>query len=90
MGETVEGMLAKGDFYEGAGGTLTFPKAPRYECPKHGNMGGIIGISLHYTQDSGDIPGAMLGRTDRRYCWACWVDMMDQFMCELVEVPAAD
>lgn len=57
---------------------------PRYFCPKHGDQGCLIGISitLHDGPDPGDglTPSLAARMGTRNYCMCCWIDWMDANM----------
>lgn len=63
-----------------------FLHVPKYFCPKHGDQGPYIGIELAISSVSEPLPESLKSRAGRRYCMACWVDLMDREMEQLVEV----
>lgn len=63
----------------------------RYVCPKHGDQGRMIGVEVHlYGVEGEPLPASLKPRAHRRYCMACWIDMMDEFMEPLAEVETAE
>lgn len=56
-----------------------------YSCPKHGDQGNFVGVEVVLTSHTGPLPESLKPRASRRYCMACWVDLMDREMEQLVE-----
>lgn len=52
-----------------------------HRCPRHGDQGQVVGISLL-------IDAAPLKPLKRKYCMECFADMLDANCCQLIEVPA--
>lgn len=60
---------------------------PNYRCPVHGDQGGIIGVEVEIKAGPGvTLPKSLQSRSHRRYCMACWIDMMDREMMPLAEI----
>lgn len=57
-----------------------------YSCPKHGNQGGFIGVEVVLTSHGAPLPESLQSRASRRYCMACWIDLMDREMEQLAAV----
>lgn len=49
----------------------------KYTCSKHGDQGGFIGIEINLQGGAVSLPKSLKSRSERRYCMACWIDMMD-------------
>ena len=64
-----------------------FTKIKSYRCSRHGDQGGFVGVEIQLSGlDGNDLPNSLQPRARRRYCMACWIDMMDEFLCPLEEV----
>jgi hypothetical protein len=67
--------------------TTTTVSTPNYFCPKHGDQGGFIGISVTLT-NGGDhpLPASLKPYVGtRNYCYCCWLDWMDANLCQLTD-----
>lgn len=56
----------------------------RYNCPTHGDQGGFVGVAVELSGLG--IPDSLKSRSSRKYCMACWIDMMDREMEPLEEI----
>lgn len=47
-------------------------------CPVHGNQMGIVGIQVCLETTGFELPESLKSRANRKYCMACWIDLMDR------------
>lgn len=60
-----------------------------FTCPIHGDQGGIIGVMIDLTGAS-QLPASLVDKAKRKYCMACWIEMMDREMEPLSERETRD
>lgn len=56
----------------------------RYHCQIHGDQGSFIGVLVDF--NGAPLPESLKSRSQRKYCMACWIDMMDRELEPLQEI----
>lgn len=70
---------------------MTDTDKSRYFCPKHGDQGRFVGITVELSPIGDEpLPASLESRRLRSYCMACWIDSMDENLCQLTEATGAD
>lgn len=55
-----------------------------FTCPVHGDQGGFVGVMVDLT-GSHQLPVSLRDKAQRKYCMACWIEMMDRELEPLSE-----